>query len=505
HNGTNANRAPVMTQHAATGAHWGNGTGIQMSHGNVNLGYRGSNTASLGVHHANTGNLGVHHANVGNHQFTGNNFHLNNRHVSLGGNHYQPSYYQHNRYHGYWNGNQGYNGVSGHRHTGYGVGPYFGIYGNGYGWGLGYGYGHGYGYRRYGYGYSGYYPFGWGLGGWGLGSIYYSSGYLGYSNPYYYGYGATCYNYAQPIPVAYNNSVTVVQSSPTTAVQGIPSTVDQNSAELVINNAVAAFQQNNFDAALDTIDQGITQYPTDAVLHEFRALVLFAKGDYQQAAATIHSVLAVGPGWDWNTLSSMYTNVAAYTDQLRALEAFIKLHPDDAAGHFLLSYHYLSCGHTEAAARHLKTTVALMPSDKVATDILRMIEAPDAPADPANPPALPPLPVEGAANQDTQTFKPEVAPVDSKTLIGSWKASRPDGSSFVLTLTEDAKFTWGFTHKDQAPQEFGGTYTVDGNVLALERKDGGALIAEITPGDPGKFNFRMFGADESDKGLDFAK
>ncbi len=475
-----------------------------MSHGNVNLGYHGNNSSHVGVHHAN----------IGHHQFTGNNFHLNNHRVNLGSNNYQPSYYHHNRYHGYWNGNYGHHGVGGYRHAGYGYGPYYGIYGNGHGWGLGAGYGSGYGYRRYGYGYSGYYPLGWGLGGWGLGSIYYSSGYLGYSNPYYYGYNATCYNYAQPIPVAYNTTLAVVQSSPATVVQGTPSTAVQspsNSSDLVMNNAVEAFQQNNLEAALDIIDKGITQYPTDAVLHEFRALVLFAKADYQQAAATVHSVLAVGPGWDWTTLNSMYMNVDVYTTQLRALEAFTKSHPDDAAGHFLLSYHYLSCGHTEAAGRHLKTTVTLMPSDKVAADILRMIEAPAdaAAADPSKPRALPPIPVDGAATPEARTFKPEgapaVVPVDPKSLIGTWKATRPDGSSFALTITDDAKFTWNFAQKDQPGTEFSGTYTVESNVLALERKDGGALIAEITPGEAGKFNFRMLGADESDKGLDFAK
>ena len=462
-----------------------------MSHGTVNLGYRGNNAT----------NAGGHHANVGNHQFTGNNFTLNHHRVNLGSSHYLPSHYQHHHYHGYWNGNYGHHGVSGYRHAGYGrgygIGPYYGVYGNGYGWGLGYGYGHGY--RRYGYGYAGYYPFGWGLGGWGLGSIYYSSGYLGYSNPYSYGVGATCYNYAQPIPVAYNASVTAVQSTPATVAQN-----SSNSAEQVMNSAVAAFQQSNFDAALDTVDKGITQYPSDAVLHEFRALVLFAKSDYQQAAATIHSVLAVGPGWDWTTLSSMYADVALYTNHLRALEAFTKSHPDDAAGHFLLSYHYLSCGHTESAMRHLQTVVTLMPGDKVAADILQMINAPEATAsDASSAPASPPLPVDGTANQDTKTIKPEVKLIDPKILIGTWKASRPDGSSFVLAITDDAKFTWSFTQKDLAPQEFGGTYTVESNILALERKDGGALVGEITPGDPGKFNFRMLGADDSDKGLDF--
>ncbi len=90
-------------------------------------------------------------------------------------------------------------------------------------------------------------------------------------------------------------------------------------------------------------------------------------------------------------------------------------------------------------------------------------------------------------------------------MIGTWKASRPDGSSFVLTITDDAKFTWSFTQKDQAPQEFSGTYTVETNVLALERKDGGALIGEITPGEPGNFNFRMLGAYDADKGLNFER
>ena len=213
-----------------------------------------------------------------------------------------------------------------------------------------------------GYGGYGYRPFGWGLGGWGLGSLIYNSGYLGYSNPYYNNsYGSIGnYSYSQPIPVAYNASVVVGQNDP-------------NSADEVLNNADAAFQQNDYDAALDIINKGIAQYPDDAVLHEFRALVLFARQDYQQAASTIHSVLAVGPGWDWTTLSSMYSSVAVYTEQLRALEAFTKANPQDAASRFLLAYHYMSCGHADAATRQLEQVVKLMPNDRVAADLLKML------------------------------------------------------------------------------------------------------------------------------------
>ena len=79
------------------------------------------------------------------------------------------------------------------------------------------------------------------------------------------------------------------------------------------------------------------------------------------------------------------------------------------------------------------------------------------------------------------------------------------GSKFDLTLTDDANFTWSFAPKNQAAQAFGGTYSVEGNVLALERKDGGSLIAVVTPGGGGKFNFKLLGAPGDDPGLDFSK
>ena len=380
---------------------------------------------------------------------------------------------------------------------GFGLGSSLGyrLGGSGYGWGLGnsYGYGgYGGGYGGYGGGYGGYgyRPFGWGLGGWGLGSLIYNSGYLGYSNPYYNNSYSSFgnYNYSQPIPVSYNSSMVVADYDP-------------NSASEVLNNADAAFKQNDYDAALDIINKGLAQYPDDAVLHEFRALVLFARRDYQQAAATIHSVLAVGPGWDWTTLSSMYASVSIYTEQLRALEGFTKENPQDAASRFLLAYHYMSCGHPDAAARHLQQVVKLMPNDRVAVDVLKMVSAPQAgqpgqPVDTAQQPT--PQPPQDPA-------RPAVKPVDPATLVGVWKAARPDGSKFDLTLTDDAKFTWSFSQKDQPAQAFGGTYSVEGNVLALERKDGGSLIAEVTPGGEAKFNFKLLGAPQEDPGLNFSR
>ncbi len=366
-------------------------------------------------------------------------------------------------YHGYWNGNYGFGG-------GYGGG--WGGYGPGWGYGPGYGLGLGIGY--------GLAPIGWGYGGWGLGALAYNSGYLGYSNPYYNSSFAG-YNYAQPIPVDYN-------ASPTAVAEG-------NSADAALNDAVAAFKQNDYDAALDIINKGIAQYPTDSVMHEFRALVLFAKADYQQAAATIHSVLAIGPGWDWTTLASLYPNVLIYTHQLRVLEAFVGEHPQDGAARFLLAYHYTSDGHPDVAVRQLQQVVTLMPGDRVAADLLKMLSAP--PAGQLAATAEPPTP------QDLAETQPAATPIDATTLVGLWHAARGDDSKFELTLTKEGTFTWKFSPKQQPAQEFSGTYTVEGDVLALERKDGGSLIGEVTPEGAKKFNFRLVGAPPEDKGLDF--
>ncbi len=415
---------------------------------------------------------GIHHSGIAHQNFVGNSVNFGSRNINVGSTAYRPAYCRHEEcYHGYWNGNRGYGG-------GYGFG-----YG-GYGWGPGSG---GYGYR----------PYFWGLGGWGLGSLIYGSGYLGYSNPYYNSaYSNFGYNYAQPIPVAYNQALVSVDPN---------IVVGATSSDSDMNSAVAAFKLNDLDTALDLTNRGIQQYPDDAVLHEFRALVLFAKGDYQQAASTIHSVLAVGPGWDWTTLSGLYADVGIYTVQLRALEASAKQNPQDGASRFLLAYHYLSGGYPDAAVRQLTRVVALVPGDQVAANLLKMTaSAQSNPAPAASDPVPQPFPQPPIALPSPNTKTP--LPIDPSAIVGNWQAARDDGSSFELQLTGDNAFTWSFTPKQQAAQSFEGTYTLQGNVLALERSGGGSLVAEVTSTNEGSgFNFKMVGSPGDDPGLNFVR
>jgi tetratricopeptide (TPR) repeat protein len=301
-----------------------------------------------------------------------------------------------------------------------------------------------------------------------------------------------------------------------------------NPADGILNDAVAAFKSNNYAAALNIADKGITQFPDDSVLHEFRALVLFANGSYQPAAAVIHSLLAVGPGWDWTTLSSMYPNISVYTEQLRKLESFVRNHPKDGGARFLLAYQYLSSGNVNAAENQLAQVVKLVPNDRVAADMLKMASASQdgRPAETVVA-AKPVSPPSGASQQTAM-------PMDPATLVGTWKASRDDGSMFELTLGKNSTFDWKFSQNqqqtpadavtvqrasdqdfrnpdlkrfvaDRSPQEFGGTYTVEKNVLALQRKNGGSLIAEVTPGGARNFNFKLLGGPADDPGLAFSR
>jgi tetratricopeptide (TPR) repeat protein len=315
----------------------------------------------------------------------------------------------------------------------------------------------------------------------------YNSGYCSYVNPYYsnnYGsYGN--YSYAQPIPVASPN---------TTVASNSPSTCDQS-----LNAAADAFKQNNYDLALDIMNKGITQCPNDAVLHEFRALVLFAKSDYQQAASTIHSVLAVGSGWNWTTLSGLYPDVGTYTAQLRSLESFVRSNPQDGASRFLLAYHYLVDGYPDSAATQLGQVVKLVPSDRVAADVLKLISKPSQQTASASDQPVPQPPAGGPATSSQGVQSMELA-----TLLGSWHASRDDGSKFDLTLNQDDTFHWKFSINGKT-EEFDGTYKYESNELALQRKDGGALIAGLVPYGNQKFNFKLLGAPQEDPGLTFTR
>jgi PDZ domain len=323
--------------------------------------------------------------------------------------------------------------------------------------------------------------------GWGLGSAYYDSGYGLYYNPYYSGDdGSSGYDYSQP--VQYN--------APSQSPQGDGSSASGSSnvptaSEDALQHSTAArtaFRDQDYSTALSEANLALAKMPGDPGLHEFRALVLFALGQYKPAAAAMHSILAVGPGWNWTTLIGLYgDDTATYTKQLRALESDTAANPDSSADRFLLAYQYLCCDHIDAAARQLKKVIELTPKDQLAPQLLATItkssetSKPSAPAAPA-----------------ASTEKPLTA----SALIGDWTSHRDDGSTIEIKFTNDSKFTWIFTVNGKT-RKFSGTAADANGLLALQRDDGTALMAHVTSVDGGGFRFRLVGGPPNDPGLVF--
>jgi tetratricopeptide (TPR) repeat protein len=217
-----------------------------------------------------------------------------------------------------------------------------------------------------------------------------------YANPYYQAPPAgdtniviQSPNYAQPIPqptveqtvIAYppapdQTDVQAGQPLPTTPPPAPPEDDTATAANKLFNSARDLFKQGKYADAQAQVEQAITKLPSDAALHEFRSLCLFAQGKYKDAAAGLYAVLAAGPGWNWETVRGLYGDAEDYTKQLRALEQYVKEHPDAGDGHFLLAYQYLVLGSKDNAVNQFREVVRAQPEDKLSAELLKALTAP---------------------------------------------------------------------------------------------------------------------------------
>jgi tetratricopeptide (TPR) repeat protein len=330
-----------------------------------------------------------------------------------------------------------------------------------------------------------------GITGWGLGAAVYDWGYAPYYNPYYvqsYTFGPTLVDYEQPIQtVDYSDEAQDGNTEPSVS----PAATQHADA------AREAFYNENYQLALTEIQKAIGAMPGDPAFHEFRALVLFALHQYRGAAAAVHSLLAVGPGWDWTTMIGLYPSEDVYTKQLRALENFRRDHPNDAAARFLLAYHYMTMGYTQAAVTELRAVVKLQPRDQVAAQLLSMITTAPNQGQGGSPPpnAEEPNPTEASP-------PPKGPPVDLAALTGAWTARREDGSSIQLTLNPDAHFSWRYSQGERS-REFSGTATASNNLLILQQSNGQSMVGRVVPSEGHGFHFYLVGGPPDDPGLEF--
>ncbi len=203
---------------------------------------------------------------------------------------------------------------------------------------------------------------GWGLNSWGYGPGLYDWGYSTYDNPYYTSASGT----GEPTMIDYSQPINPTAAPPAESVT--------EQATSLFEQARTDFKNGDYTGSLDLINQALKQLPNDPALHEFRALVLFALARYDEAAASLYSVLSVEPGWDWTTMIGLYPDVDIYTRQLRALESYASQSPRSASARFVLAYHYLTQGHTEAAVAELKLVQQLQPKDALSAQLLQQLE-----------------------------------------------------------------------------------------------------------------------------------
>jgi predicted Zn-dependent protease len=236
----------------------------------------------------------------------------------------------------------------------------------------------------------------------------YGSGWLAgaavssFVNPYYsapIGDSTVVYNYSEPVPVYVPSEPVVVQTPPQTVyVETAPAlpvptepvppaatTAEKppepppedpkvKEAGTYFNAARNSFKAGNYAEALNSADKAVQLFPNDASLHEFRALCLFAMKKYPEATGVIYSVLAVGPGWDWQTMKELYPNQETYQQQLRDLQQYVASNPKDAASRFLLAYHCLVLEQKAEAVTLLKRVVELNPKDQLASEMVKALD-----------------------------------------------------------------------------------------------------------------------------------
>lgn len=342
-----------------------------------------------------------------------------------------------------------------------------------------------------------YAPIVWGSVGWAMGSTWNSSWGYGpsYYNPYYDASAATpVYNYSQPVVVQeYATADAAGGTGQATANAAAQDPPENQEAMKLFDEGMAAFKAGNYQQALQRYDAALKLMPTDPVLHEVRALSLFALGRYKEAAATLNSLLATAPGMDWTSMSSLYGSVDDYTAQLRKLEAHLKANPSDASALFVLAYHYLVIGQNDAAVKALQEVVKLQPKDATAQRMLASLAPPESKSE-EKPTEVPPPPT-------TDTPAPAGPSTD---LVGRWIAKSGD-ATIELSIDDASQFTWKATPQGKPPIELAGTLASTSDTIVLESKDQGSMVGQVKSGGPDKFMFAMQGMPPGDPGLAFER
>ena len=327
-----------------------------------------------------------------------------------------------------------------------------------------------------------------------------------YSNPYYVApavgaapvAGSVPYDYSQPVVV--NNYITAESQGSTASSTSSPVTTANPTSSAKIEESfsdfdqgLASFKDANYQAALGSFNSALNKNGGDPVVHEVRALSLFALGDYSNAAVALNALLASAPGMDWTTMSSLYGNSDDYTAQLRKLEEYCKANPKNPASAFVLAYHYLVIGQKDSAIRALKVVVENQPKDVTAK---RMLEA------------LDPKPIEAKVADPKAPAAPQAEelakPTPEVDLVGKWQ-SVSGTTTIDLEISEESTFKWKAVESGKPAVELSGDFGTNGSAVLMETSDKGSLGGTVKSLSAEEWILNPPGATDDNAGLKFKR
>jgi hypothetical protein len=315
-----------------------------------------------------------------------------------------------------------------------------------------------------------------GLAGWGLGPWANSWLYSGFTNPYFVAP-------AIGTPVANWPPVFVPDYSRPLDLAGVPPAAespDQDDPTFLA--AREAFKAGDFARALRLTDLALQPSPNEPVLHEFRALCLFALERYGEAAAALYVVLTTGPGWDWTTMVGIYPDVDTYTRQVRSLEAAISRSRVEAPMRFVLAYHYMVMDHLEQARQQFEEVLKLQPKDELASQFAKALSSSTHASTAAANDAAP-------ASKTAEVFEASPPPA---ALVGAWKAKPTPNMTIELTLRNNGQFTWDVSATGHTDSIAGDAVYHDG-ILTLTQTDAPDLVGKIVDLGDRQFTFELQG------------
>lgn len=260
-----------------------------------------------------------------------------------------------------------------------------------------------------------------------------------------------------------------------------------NAVEEALAAAVEAFRSGNVDLANRYVEIALREMPTNPDVRLLHSLILFAAGDYENAAAACHTALTASAGWDWDALSSFYAETETYRAQLRQLEQAIIAQPKNGALRFLVAYHYMVLGYESNAAEQFQQALVLQPGDEVSQQLLKlaMSKVEPAAATPveAQPKAVeePVIPLSGSLGALAGSLAGTAAPVaaapasPANPLVGEWKANPTSGLEIEFSVQADGRFTWNLNRNGET-SSFAGTAKLEAGRMTLTRDSDGETL-----------------------------